>query len=85
MEHFVLRMKRVDELDFPITCGLKSAYVHHQNGEDNLFNWEKVANVEELCQEYAKFVELPSSALDLSEVNMLAEMHNIKIHVYEDQ
>lgn len=48
-------------------------------------NWEEVIKVEELFQEYAKFIELPSSALDSVELKLLAQIHAIAINVYEDQ
>jgi hypothetical protein len=84
---FVLRMKNVHQLDFPIACDIKQTYIEHlqKNGENNPFNWEEVIKVELLFQEYAKFIELPSSALDSAELKLLAQIHAIAINVYEDQ
>lgn len=40
---------------------------------------------EKLLKEYANFIELPSSALILTELEMLALVHDITIHIYESK
>jgi hypothetical protein len=71
--------------DFPVACRKKAAYTLLTSDEKDKFNWQEDDESEELFLEYAKFVESPSSALDLTELKMLADIHCLTIHVYEEE
>ncbi|KAI9563936.1 hypothetical protein GHT06_011404 [Daphnia sinensis] len=87
IKQFVLRVQKSDKLNYPVASDVKIAYskCRRTNCEANEFNWEKETESENLFKEYAKFVETPSNSLESAEVEMLAIIHSIPVHVYNDQ
>ncbi|KAI9563735.1 hypothetical protein GHT06_011199 [Daphnia sinensis] len=87
IKQFVLRVQNSDALDYPVANDIKIAYFNYRwtNDEENEFNWQSATEFQELFEEYAQFVEAPSNPLESAELEILADIHNITIHVYIDQ
>lgn len=87
IEKFVLRVKNGSK-DFPVASCTKDLYIKHRikNRMKNEFNWRQpVERFEKLVKEYAKFVESSSSYLILSELEILAAVHDLTVHIYKSQ
>ncbi len=82
VKNFVLRQN--DGKAFSLASAKKKAFLtcRQQNDDESQFNWLEPP---ELIKEYVRFIQSPLSALDLPEVECLAKVFNITIHVYEDQ
>jgi hypothetical protein len=84
IESFVLRVKNGSK-DFPVASTMKDSYTKHKKVEKKS-NWQiPTDRFEKLLEEYAKFVECPSSFLLITELKLLALIHQLTIHVYESQ
>jgi hypothetical protein len=81
VKNFVLRQN--DEA-FPFASARKKEFLtcRQENDDESQFNWLEPP---ELSDEYASFIQSPLGELDLPEVEFLAEVLAITIHVYEDQ
>jgi preprotein translocase subunit SecA len=82
VRNFVLRQN--DGKAFPSASAKKKAFLtcRQENGDESQFNWLEPP---ELSDEYVRFIQSPLGELDLPEVEFLAEVLAITIHVYEDQ
>jgi hypothetical protein len=81
-KNFVLRQN--DGIAFPFASAKKKEFLtfRQQNYDKKKFNWLQTL---EISAEYVRFIESPFGALDLPEVEFLAIVLDITIHVYEDQ
>ncbi|KAK4027163.1 hypothetical protein OUZ56_016175 [Daphnia magna] len=64
---------------------IKQFVLRVTNSGQSEFNWQSATEFEDLYEEYAKFVEIPSNPLESAEVEMLAKIHGRIINVYNDQ
>ncbi|XP_059352805.1 LOW QUALITY PROTEIN: uncharacterized protein LOC130700691 [Daphnia carinata] len=87
IKQFVLRVQKSDALDCPVASDVKVAYFKFQrtNSEQSEFNWQNATEFEDLFEEYAKFVEKPSTPVASAEVEMLIIIRKFSIHIYSDQ
>jgi preprotein translocase subunit SecA len=82
VKQFVLRL--VNGEDFPVGSAVKKEYMKYrqQNGDESQFNWPEPSK--ELLDEYVQFIESPFNDLAVPEVELLAKVFDVTIHVYED-
>jgi preprotein translocase subunit SecA len=82
VKNFVLRQNYGKA--FPLASAKKKEFLtfRQKNGDEMKFNWVQTP---ELSEEYVRFIRSPLGELDLPEVEFLAKVFNITIHVYEDQ
>ncbi|XP_057378898.1 uncharacterized protein LOC130700926 [Daphnia carinata] len=87
VKQFVLRVQKSNALDYPVAFSVKNAYseFRRMNNEEKEFDWQNATEYQKLFEEYAKFVETPWNSLESTEVEMLAIIHGISVHVYTDQ
>ncbi|XP_057378909.1 uncharacterized protein LOC130700934 [Daphnia carinata] len=87
VQQFVLRVQKSNALDYPIAFDMKNAYSEFRrtSNKENEFDWQNATKNKKLFEEYARFVETLSNSLESAEVEMLAIIHGIFIHVYNDQ
>jgi hypothetical protein len=82
VKYFVLRQN--DDEVFPLASAKKKELLicRQQNGDESRIDWLPPP---ELLKEYASFIQSPLGELDLPEVEFLAKVLDITIHVYEGQ
>jgi preprotein translocase subunit SecA len=82
VKNFVLRQN--DGKAFPLASARKNKFLEcrKQNGDESRIDWLETP---ELSEEYVRFIRSPLGELDLPEVEFLAKVLDITIHVYEDQ